>query len=432
MPNVIVVGTQWGDEGKGKVVDIYSEFADVVVRHQGGNNAGHTLVVDGEKIIFHLVPSGVLHKNKINMIGSGVVVDPEVLWHEIDFLQQRGVLDKPERMKLSYDAHVIMPYHQRMDHLREERKSGEKKIGTTGRGIGPVYEDKYARRGIRIRDLTNPEKLSQKLEENLEYYNFQFEHWFRSEKLEKEPILARTLELGEKLRPFMASTSLLLQEQISHGRNILFESAQGAMLDIDHGTFPYVTSSNTIAGGACTGMGVGPTKIHRVIGISKAYTTRVGGGPFPTELHNEMGDKLRENGQEFGSTTGRPRRCGWFDALVAKHAARINGLSGLALTKLDVLSGIDPIRICVGYRYENTLIDEFPGDLDIVANGQPVYEDVPGWKEDISDVRDYEELPGAARKYLQRLEDLSGLPIVLVSIGPARRETIIVTNPFRT
>lgn len=429
MANVVVVGAQWGDEGKGKVVDIYTEHADDVVRYQGGNNAGHTLVVDGEKTILHLIPSGILHEGKRCIIGSGVVLDPEVFIMEITRLKEKGRLKDDSALLVSESVHIIMPYHKRID-LAREAKSGDKKIGTTGRGIGPTYEDKIGRRGIRLMDLLDPEIFAHKLREYLEEKNFILEKMFGEEPLTFDEVYTTYSGYAEILRKYVANTSLILHKDIEAGKKLLFEGAQGTLLDVDHGTYPFVTSSSTCVGGACTGTGVSPREIHEIIGISKAYVTRVGSGPFPTELLDADGEKLRQAGNEFGSTTGRPRRCGWFDAMVVRFAVRVNGLTGVALTKLDVLNDFDTIKICTGYTHEGKPVEDLPANLAVFEKCQPVYEEMPGWKCDISAARRFEDLPERARQYVHRLEELTGCPIVLVSVGPGRDETMILRNPF--
>jgi adenylosuccinate synthase len=429
MANIVVVGAQWGDEGKGKVVDIFTEYADDVVRFQGGNNAGHTLVVGDEKIILHLIPSGILHPGKRCVIGNGVVLDPEVFIREINALKATGRLADDDCLLLSESLHLIMPYHKRIDIARE-KKSGAKKIGTTGRGIGPCYEDKIGRRGIRLMDLLDRDCFARKLREILEEKNFILENYLGEKPEQFDEIFETYNGYADVLRNYSADTTLILRNDILAGKRILFEGAQGTMLDIDYGTYPFVTSSSTCAGGACTGSGVSPRDIHEIIGISKAYITRVGSGPFPTELDDEVGEKLRTAGGEFGSTTGRPRRCGWFDALVARYAVRINGLTGIALTKLDVLSGFDTIRICTGYAYGSETLSEIPSSMEIFSKCRPVYEDVPGWCSDISQVRRFDDLPENARKYIKRLEELAGCPIMMISVGARRDEAIMVRNPF--
>lgn len=423
MPNVVVVGTQWGDEGKGKVVDVLSRHVGAVVRFQGGNNAGHTLVVGGEQVILHLLPSGVLRSECVNVIGNGVVVDPRVLLGEITQLERRGQPIGPGQLVLSLHAHVIMPYHLVLDRLREEAK-GQRRIGTTCRGIGPTYEDKVARRGIVVADLLDVARLTERVEEILPEKNRMITDWYGGEPLEAARIVADYAEMGRQLEPYVGDTVGLLHRLQREGKGILFEGAQGTFLDVDHGTYPYVTSSNTVAGAACAGTGVGPTAIREVVGIAKAYTTRVGSGPFPTEAEGEIGERLRRSGGEFGATTGRPRRCGWFDAALVRQAVRINGITRLALTKLDVLSGLDRIPVCVGYEGQG---DAFPAVLDDV---RPVWEELPGWKADIRGCRSLDELPAECLRYVARLEELVGVPVELVSVGPGREETIVRGDLF--
>ena len=430
MKNIIVLGAQWGDEGKGKVVDIYSDFADTVVRATGGNNAGHTLVVRGEKFVFHLIPSGILHPGKKCVITNGVVVDPKVLLTEIDRLKSRDYLKDDSQLRISYLAHIILPYHIALDQVREERL-GSRKIGTTARGIGPCYEDKIARTGIRACDLVHADVFSELLRANLELKNFLLKHYYNAGEIDFSSTLDEYLSYGERIRPYLIDTSLFLNEEIQRGAKVLFEGAQGALLDIDHGTYPFVTSSNTTAGGLCTGSGVSPTRISGVIGVAKAYITRVGGGPFPTELFDDMGQKIRDRGWEYGSTTGRPRRCGWFDAPVLRYAHRLNALSGIALTKLDVLSGLPHVRICTAYEIDGARREEIPLTLSELERAVPVYEQMEGWKEDLSDAREFGDLPKAAQKYVRRLEEVSGVEITLVSVGADRNQTIVRKNPFR-
>jgi len=425
----VVVGTQWGDEGKGKIVDLLTEQARLVVRYQGGNNAGHTLVVGGAKFIFHLIPSGILHPGTQCLIGNGVVLDPEVFLMEVDRLNERGIAVGPENLRISERTQVIMPYHQRIDIAREEKK-GAAKIGTTGRGIGPCYEDKVGRRGIRVADLVNPDNLKAKLAEVLPEKNFYLEKFLGAQAFTIEEILEKYLPMGARLKPLVANVSVLLDRAVRQGQNILFEGAQGTHLDIDHGTYPYVTSSNPIAGGAAAGAGVGPGQLHHVLGIVKAYTTRVGGGPFPTECLDNIGDHLVECGVEFGSTTGRRRRCGWLDAVVLKDAARLNGLTGLAITKLDVLTTLNPVKICVGYDQNGVTRDHMPGTLQELERCRPIFEELPGWTEDIRGVRQYQDLPANTKRYLERVQELVGVPIQLISVGPDREETIMLKNPF--
>ena len=429
MANVVVIGAQWGDEGKGKVVDIYTEYADNVVRYQGGNNAGHTLVVGDEKVVLHLIPSGILHEGKRCIIGNGVVLDPEVFIREITNLKAKGRIKDDSVLCLSEGLHIIMPYHKRVD-LARESKSGDKKIGTTGRGIGPAYEDKIGRRGIRLCDLLDKGIFEIKLREALDEKNFLLEKFLGDKPFTFDEIFTEYCGYADILRKYVADTSLMLHKEIKAGRNILFEGAQGALLDVDHGTYPFVTSSSTCAGGACTGTGVSPRDIHEIIGISKAYVTRVGSGPFPTELLDETGERMRQAGNEFGSTTGRPRRCGWFDAVVLRYAVRVNGLTGVAITKLDVLDEFDTIKICTGYLYNGKPIDEIPATLDVFAACVPVYEEMPGWKTNISQITSFDALPENAKKYVNRLEELTGCEIVMVSVGPRRTETISLRNPF--
>jgi adenylosuccinate synthase len=429
MPNVAVVGAQWGDEGKGKIVDIYTEFADDVVRYQGGNNAGHTLVVGDEKLVLHLIPSGILHPGKRCIIGNGVVLDPEVFIGEINDLKNKGRLEDDGCLLLSESLHIIMPYHKRIDIAREV-KCGAKKIGTTGRGIGPAYEDKIGRRGIRLMDLIDRESFGRKLKEYLEEKNFILEKLLNEKPFTFAEIFDQYTGFAEVLRKYVADTTLVLYRDIREGKQILFEGAQGTLLDVDHGTYPYVTSSSTCAGGVCTGAGVSPREINEIIGISKAYITRVGSGPFPTELEDADGENLRKIGREFGSTTGRPRRCGWFDALVGKYAVRINGLTGVALTKLDVLDAFDTIKICTGYAYNGKILEELPAKLDVLAKCQPVYEEMAGWKKDLREARCFTDLPEKAQSYVRRLEELINCPIVLISVGERRDQTIMLKNPF--
>jgi adenylosuccinate synthase len=428
---VAVIGAQWGDEGKGKIVDLLSEHADVVVRFQGGNNAGHTLVVGGERLILHLIPAGALHPGKVCVIGNGVVVDPGVLLEELTELRARGYLQGDHRLKVSEQVHLVTPYHRAID-LARERRRGAAKIGTTGRGIGPAYEDKMARTGIRVADLMDEEMFRDRLAQNVEEKNLYLGAMFGEKPLAFEGILEQYSGYREALRPFVADTSRFIDEAITSGRRILFEGAQGTMLDIDHGTYPYVTSSTTVAGGVAAGAGIAVQQIRAVVGIAKAYTTRVGEGPFPTELQDETGERLRRDGGEYGATTGRPRRCGWFDAVVTRKAARINGLTGLAVTKLDVLRGLPRLQLCVGYAIDGHVIDYPPGSVRLWDRVQPVYEEMEGWTEDLSAIRQLEDLPRAARRYVARIGELSGAPVNLVSVGAGREQTIVITDPFST
>jgi adenylosuccinate synthase len=429
MANVVVVGTQWGDEGKGKVVDLLTERADFVVRFQGGNNAGHTLVVNGKKYIFHLIPSGILHAGKVCMIGNGVVLDPGVLLGEMDKLAEVGLAVTPERLVISCYTHVIMPYHRALDHAREKKKGGTA-IGTTGRGIGPCYEDKVGRGGIRIHDLMVADTFREKLAQILEEKNFILERFFREKPLDPKAIEDEYLAYGERLRPFAGNVSEKLRAGDVAGRNILFEGAQGTQLDIDHGTYPFVTSSNTVAGNACCGSGIGPTRIGKVMGVVKAYTTRVGSGPFPSELLDETGERIREIGGEFGATTGRPRRCGWLDLVVLKSAVRLNGLSGLVITKLDVLTGIPKLKIALAYNCRGKRLETMPPELDALQACEPVFEEFPGWEENIGNVRTWDDLPLNTKNYLKAIEKYVEVPIEIVSVGPGRDETIILRHPF--
>ena len=432
MANVAVVGTQWGDEGKGKIVDLYTERADVVARFQGGNNAGHTLVVGGRKTVLHLIPSGILHDHKICIIGNGVVFDPQVFLQEIAELTEGELLPASTKLYISEKAHVIMPYHRSIDQAREARSAG-KKIGTTGRGIGPAYEDKVARTGIRVGDLYETQLLVDKLHHSLEEKNFLLKNYFGVEPLDAQAIADEYLAFAEKIKPFVADTSLILDKEIKKGMKILFEGAQGCHLDVDHGTYPYVTSSNTVAGNAACGSGIGPGSISTVVGICKAYTTRVGEGPFPTELKDSIGDHLQKVGQEFGATTGRKRRCGWLDMVLVRQAVRVSGISALAITKLDVLTGLAKLKICVGYKTAQGEFNEsVPASLKIFSSCEPVYEEFDGWNEDITSAQKVGDLPVNAQKYINRLKELSGAGIALVSVGAGREETIQLENPFES
>jgi len=429
MANVAVIGAQWGDEGKGKVVDLFTQDADIVVRFQGGNNAGHTVVVKGEKTVLHLIPSGALHPKKLCVLANGVVVDPEVLLDEIRGLKERGYLLDDSLLKISEQAHLIMPYHKSIDQARE-RLRGKGKIGTTGRGIGPAYEDKVARTGIRFIDLLEEETFREKLKHNIEEKNIYLKAILKEKTLNFSQIHDTYCAYREKLKGYVTDTSLLLDREIKAGKKVLFEGAQGTLLDVDHGTYPYVTSSNTVIGGICTGAGVGPKNIQQVIGISKAYTTRVGSGPFPTELKGPEGEKLKEEGDEFGATTGRPRRCGWFDAVGVRHGVRINGMTGIALTKLDVLTGFKKIKICTAYRSKGEIHHEFPSSLKVLEHAEPIWEEMEGWDVPISGARRLSDLPINARKYVRRLEEIIATEMVLVSVGPGREQTVMLKNPF--
>ncbi len=414
--NVIVIGAQWGDEGKGKVVDLLTDRAAAVVRFQGGHNAGHTLVIKGQKTVLHLIPSGILREGVACLIGNGVVLSPTALLTEMDRLEQQGVAVQA-RLRISEACALILPYHVALDQAREKAR-GDRAIGTTGRGIGPAYEDKVARRAVRLGDLFHRERFAAKLGEALDFHNFVLQRYFQTDPVDFQKVLDETLVMAERLR------------HRRRGDNMLFEGAQGAMLDIDHGTYPYVTSSNTTAGGAATGTGLGPRYLDYVLGITKAYTTRVGGGPFPTELFDETGEYLAERGHEFGSTTGRRRRCGWFDAVALRRSILNNSVSGLCVTKLDVLDGLEQIRICVGYQCGMERLDSAPLGAEALASCEPIYEELPGWQDSTVGVRRYEALPANAQAYLQRMEELADTPIDLISTGPDRVDTIVLRDPF--
>ncbi len=427
MPSVVVVGAQWGDEGKGKIVDLLASKADVVVRYQGGNNAGHTVKIDDEVFKLHLIPSGILSQGVVCVIGNGVVVDPVVLIQEMDSLAARGI--DISRLVVSENAHVIMPYHKVLDRVQEEAK-GDEKIGTTGRGIGPCYTDKIARFGLRMADLVDPEALSDRLDLVLPYVNSLLEKVYGDKGFSKQDLIDELSPIAERLRGMVADTSLLVNEALDRGRNVLFEGAQGTLLDIDHGTYPFVTSSSATAGGASTGSGVGPTRIDKVIGIAKSYTTRVGEGPFPSEQKNEVGDWIRVRGNEYGTTTGRPRRCGWFDAVMVRYSVRVNGLTSLALMHLDTLAGLDRVQICVAYAIDGRRVDHFPNNLRVLKQCKPVFEEMDGWKGDLSGARSLDDLPANARRYIDRISELIGIPITVISVGGKRTETIVVEEPF--
>ncbi|HXR58010.1 MAG TPA: adenylosuccinate synthase [Burkholderiales bacterium] len=428
--NVVVVGTQWGDEGKGKIVDWLTDRAQGVVRFQGGHNAGHTLVIGGKKTVLHLIPSGILRSEVDCFIGNGVVLSPEALLAEVDELEHGGVKNVVARLIVSEACPLILPYHSALDRAREGAKGGSQKIGTTGRGIGPAYEDKVARRAIRLQDLLNEERFTKKLEAVLDFHNFVLQNFYKVEKIDFRKTLDETLALAPRLVPLIADVPRALYHANKAGKNLLFEGAQGSLLDIDHGTYPFVTSSNCVAGAAAAGAGIGPMHLHYVLGITKAYSTRVGEGPFPTELSDDVGERLRQRGQEFGATTGRPRRTGWFDAAALKRSVQINGVSGLCITKLDVLDGAEVVKICVGYRIDDELSEILPVGAEELARCTPVYEDMPGWQESTVGVKAHEGLPRAAREYLARIEKLTGVPIDLISTGPDRDETIVLRHPF--
>ncbi len=429
MPGLVVIGAQWGDEGKGKVVDLLTEHAHGVVRFQGGNNAGHTLVVAGKKVILHLIPSGILHSGKFCVIGNGVVLDPEVCIQEIESLKNQGYLKNDQQLLISDRAHVIMPYHRAIDQKRELAQ-GDGKIGTTGRGIGPAYEDKVARRGIRMADLIDPAIFRARLKEILPERNLYLKAVLGGEPFEEEAICSQYLEWGKKLRKHVCDGSEFLTSQLDHQKRILFEGAQGTSLDVDYGTYPYVTSSNTLASAACTGSGVGLTALQEQWGVLKAYTTRVGAGPFPTELSDATGEALREKGGEYGSTTGRSRRCGWLDLVVLRHAVQVNGLTGLVVTKLDILSGLEKLKICTSYRLGTKILKTLPSRVEDLLKCEPIYEELAGWKEDISQIRKTQDLPTSARYYLKFIEKHLKTPLVLVSVGASREATILLRKPF--
>lgn len=428
MPCVVVIGAQWGDEGKGKIVDILAEEADVIVRFQGGSNAGHTIVVGGEKIVLHLIPSGILYPGKRCVIGNGVVIDPAELLEEMELLRKKGFLEDPTQLLISEAAHVVLPYHKLLDKAKEGVR--KRPLGTTLRGIGPAYEDKVSRVGLRMGDLLKEEVLREKLENALREKNLLLQKLYGLKPLELAPLLEELLLYGEKLSRNIVNTSLYLQEQISKGKKVLFEGAQGTLLDVDHGTYPFVTSSNTVAGSACCGAGIGPTQVDFVLGVVKAYSTRVGEGPFPTELKDTLGEHLRERGGEYGATTGRPRRCGWFDAVAVKHAIRVNGMGAVALTKLDVLTGLKKLKICVAYEVDQRTTDVFPYSTEELYRCKPIYEEMEGWTEDLRGKRSWEELPLQVRRYVERIQELLGVPFLLLSLGPSREETVSLGTPF--
>lgn len=430
MPNIVVIGAQWGDEGKGRIVDLISENVDIIARYQGGNNAGHTIVIGKEKIVLHHIPSGILREGKISVIGNGVVIDPKVLLEELNSLRSAGYRADSGNLKISDRAHVIMPYHREIDVARESSSGGNGKIGTTGRGIGPVYEDKAARRGIKFSDLIDPESLRERLGSVLSERNLYLERVLGRKPLGFDSIYEEYREYGKELSTFACDVSTLLNKSIAEGKSVLFEGAQGALLDIDLGTYPFVTSSSASSGGACTGTGVSPTSIDIVLGIAKAYTTRVGEGPFPSEISGELGEKLREAGGEYGSTTGRSRRCGWFDCVALKYAAMTNGISLLAITKLDVLSGFDKIKICVAYRHGGVTLPGFPSNINVLKDCEPVYIELEGWGEDISAAKDFCDLPPQARDYITKIEELTGVGIYAVSLGAEREKILFLAHLF--
>ncbi len=427
--SVVVLGTQWGDEGKGKIVDLLTEKASHVVRFQGGHNAGHTLVIGGRKTVLHLLPSGMLRKNVTCVIGNGVVLSPEALLKEVDEVATQGITIG-DNLKISAACPLILPYHVALDQARETKK-GDKKIGTTGRGIGPAYEDKVARRGIRLGELMHAKHFGEKLLEVLEYHNFMLTHYYKVDAIDYQKTLDQTLQMAERIRPWMCDTIDLLHNARKRGENVLFEGAQGSLLDIDHGTYPYVTSSNTTAGGTATGSGYGPLYLDYVLGITKAYATRVGSGPFPTELFDAVGEHLFRKGQEIGASTGRKRRCGWFDAAAVKLAIRINSVTGICLTKLDVLDGLDTVKVCVGYKGINGTSMACLTSFDSYDTLEPIYAELPGWKQSTYGVRSLDELPVNARNYIKFIEDKIEAPVSIISTGPDREETIILDHPFQ-
>jgi adenylosuccinate synthase len=427
--NVVVIGTQWGDEGKGKIVDWLTDHAHGVVRFQGGHNAGHTLIIGGKKTVLHLIPAGILREGVKCYIGNGVVVSPQALVKEISTLESNGV-EVAGRLIMSEACPLILPYHEALDRARELAK-GERKIGTTGRGIGPAYEDKVARRAIRLQDLFHRERFAAKLGELLDYHNFVLKNYFGAEIVDFHRTLDETLALASRIKPLVGDVPRLLYEAHRSGDNLLFEGAQGALLDIDHGTYPFVTSSNCVAGAAAAGSGIGPNMLHYVLGITKAYTTRVGSGPFPTELDDDVGKHLASRGQEFGATTGRPRRCGWFDAAALKRSIQINGVSGLCVTKLDVLDGVESLRLCMSYRFDGVASDILPVGAEDLAQCEPVYEEIEGWRESTVGIKRFDELPQGARAYLKRIEQICEVPVDVISTGPEREETIVLRHPFK-
>ncbi len=428
MPIVIVVGAQWGDEGKGKLVDVLTEKADIVARYQGGHNAGHTVVINDEKYILHLIPSGILHKNTVCVIGNGVVVEPGALIDEIEGLRKRRIRVS-DNLLISRNAHLIMPYHLALDRASEKAK-GKKCIGTTGRGIGPAYVDKMSRSGLRVGDLLTPDIFREKLDANLRHINFLMKNLYKTSGFNAKRVFDQYMEYGKSLRRHIADTDIILNEAICDGKNLLLEGAQGTLLDIDHGTYPYVTSSNSIAGGACTGLGIGPTRISRVLGVVKAYTTRVGSGPFPTEVEGPIGEEIRAKGGEFGATTGRPRRCGWLDTVILRHAVMINGFSGIAITKLDILDGLRTIKICTAYKYKGKVFHYFPKEAVLFENCTPVYEEVRGWNASTVGIKEFRKLPPRAQQYIRRMEELVGVKAHLISTGQKRDELITLREQF--
>jgi adenylosuccinate synthase len=427
MANIVVVGTQWGDEGKGKIVDLLTENSNLIIRFQGGNNAGHTLVVGEKKVVLHLIPSGILHPGKLCVIGSGVVLDPEILIEEINALKEKGYHVSPDSVAISDRAHVIMPYHRIIDHARDCTQG----IGTTGRGIGPAYEDKARRIGIRMVDLVNERILTKKLDALFDEKQEYLTRILKLKPLKKQDMIEKYARMGSLLKPYVTDVSLLLDSAMREGKHLLFEGAQGANLDMDHGTYPYVTSSNTVSGAACVGTGIGPTKIDRVIGICKAYSTRVGGGPFPTELQDETGERLRAFGGEYGATTGRPRRCGWLDLVALKYSIRLSAISNLAITKLDVLSGFETIKVATAYKVDGATLESMPANLEMYEKIELVYDELPGWEESISHIKSVKDLPKNCKSYISYIERNLGVKAAIVSVGPKREETIVLKNLFK-
>lgn len=423
MTTAVIIGTQWGDEGKGKITDFLARQANVIARYQGGDNAGHTIQFKNETYKLHLIPSGIFNSDKVCILGNGMVINPKKLLEEMNYVKENGM--SVEHLRISSRAHVIMPYHMELDRLQEESKGKEKQIGTTKKGIGPAYSDKINRMGIRMADLLEPDTLKEKIDQQVEEKNIWFEKVYNQDPIDAEQVLQEYLEYGEALKPYILDTSLELEKAIENHQHILFEGAQGVMLDIDQGTYPYVTSSNTSAAGVATGSGIGPNKINKVVGVSKAYTTRVGDGPFPTELHDEIGEQIRRVGHEYGTTTGRARRVGWFDTVVVNHAKRVSGLTDLSLNCLDVLSGLETLKICVGYKVNGEVIQYYPASSKELKDCQPIYEELPGWNEDITQVRSYDELPENAQKYIQHIEELIGVRVSIFSVGPDREQTIV-------
>jgi adenylosuccinate synthase len=427
MSGIVVIGAQWGDEGKGKITDFLAKDADLVVRYQGGNNAGHTVEVEDKKYKLHLIPSGIINDNTLCVIGDGVVVDPKALIDEINYLEEEGLKVTPEKLVVSDRAHLIMPYHKVLDGLSEKSR-GKGDIGTTGKGIGPCYTDKHERSGLRMCDLMHPEIFKEKLKANIEVKNRIIKEVYGGEELSFEEIYKSYMEYAEKIKNFIKDTTVVVYDSIKANKKVLFEGAQGTLLDIDYGTYPYVTSSHPISGGVCVGAGVGPTMIKSAVGVCKAYTTRVGKGPFPTELFDEMGDYIRDKGFEYGTTTGRARRCGWLDLVILKYAVRISGLTSLAITKLDTLSGIDKIKVCIGYELNGKVIDYFPASLEDLANCKPIYVEFDGWDESVQNARSFDELQENAKKYLKFIEEYTGIRISIVSVGPNRAQTMVVNQ----